>query len=263
MRWPVGRAAFSARGFRRRQVLGPLREIVFDTETTGTEHLGGDRVVEIGCVELLNHIPTGRVFHRYINPERPCHPEAFKVHGLSDEFLAGHPCFAALADEMCEFFADARLIAHNATFDIAFMNAEFKRTGHPIIGMDRVLDSLMLARRKHPGASNSLDALCNRYGIDNSRRTKHGALLDAELLAEIYIELIGGKQADLGLAMSAAPRMTMQGVALGRAERATRPSRPPLDEAVISAHLAFANSLGESPIWRDYVAEANPAAHSA
>jgi DNA polymerase-3 subunit epsilon len=263
-RWPAGRAASSARGSRRRQVLGPLREIVFDTETTGTEHLAGDRVVEIGCVELLNHIPTGRVFHKYINPERPCHPEAFKVHGLSDEFLAGHPCFAVLADELCEFFGDARLIAHNASFDIAFMNAEFKRTGHPVIVMDRVLDSLSLARRKHPGASNSLDALCQRYGIDNSRRTKHGALLDAELLAEVYIELIGGKQADLGLAINAAPRISLEGALLGaRAERRIPPSRPPLDEAAISAHLAFVNSLGGNPIWRDYVAEAPPEASAA
>ena len=241
-----------------------MREIVFDTETTGTEHLAGDRVVEIGCIELLNHIPTGRVFHRYINPERACHPEAFRVHGLSDEFLAGHPCFAEHADELCEFFADAKLIAHNANFDIAFMNAEFKRTGHPVIAMDRVLDSLMLARRKHPGASNSLDALCQRYGIDNSRRTKHGALLDAELLAEIYIELIGGKQTDLGLAINAAPRIVLQGTTLGqRADRMLRPSRPPLEEAAIAAHLAFVNSLGGNPIWRDYVADASPEANAA
>ena len=249
---------------RRRRALGPLREIVFDTETTGTEHLGGDRVVEIGCVELLNHIPTGRVFHKYINPERPCHPEAFKVHGLSDEFLAGHPCFVALADEVCEFFGDARLIAHNASFDIAFMNAELKRTGHPVIAMDRVLDSLALARRKHPGASNSLDALCQRYGIDNSRRTKHGALLDAELLAEVYVELIGGKQADLGLAINAAPRILVPGgIGGARGERANRPSRPPLDEAAIAAHLAFVNSLGGTPIWAEYVADSAPEANAA
>ncbi|NNM73685.1 DNA polymerase III subunit epsilon [Enterovirga aerilata] len=241
-----------------------MREIVFDTETTGTEHLGGDRVVEIGCVELLNHIPTGRVFHRYINPERPCHPEAFRVHGLSDEFLAGHPVFAALADEICDFFGDAKLIAHNAAFDIAFLNVEFGRTGHPTIVMDRVVDSLALARRKHPGASNSLDALCQRYGIDNSRRTKHGALLDAELLAEVYVELIGGKQADLGLAVGPAPRILVQGATLDRRnERTARPVRPPLDEATVAAHLAFIDSFGATPIWRDYVAEAMPDANAA
>jgi DNA polymerase-3 subunit epsilon len=249
---------------RRRRVLGLLREIVFDTETTGTEHLGGDRVVEIGCVELLNHIPTGRVFHRYINPERPCHPEAFKVHGLSDTFLAGHPCFAVLADELCDFFGDARLIAHNATFDISFLNVEFGRTGHPVIVTDRVLDSLALARRKHPGASNSLDALCQRYGIDNSRRTKHGALLDAELLAEVYVELIGGKQADLGLAINAGPQIVVPGAAFGsRPDRAPRPVRPPLDEAAIAAHITFVNSLGGTPIWAEYVAQAAPKANAA
>ena len=220
-------------------------------------------MVEIGCVELLNHIPTGRVFHKYINPQRPCHPEAFKVHGLSDEFLAGHPVFAALADELCDFFGDAKLIAHNATFDINFLNVEFGRTGHPTIVMDRVLDSLALARRKHPGASNSLDALCQRYGIDNSRRTKHGALLDAELLAEVYVELIGGKQADLGLAISLSPRVLVGGAALGsRAER-PRPARPPLDEAALAAHLAFVNSLGGTPIWAEYITEAAPEANAA
>jgi DNA polymerase-3 subunit epsilon len=254
----------SARGSTRRQVLGPLREIVFDTETTGTEHLAGDRVVEIGCVELLNHIPTGRVFHKYINPERPCHPEAFKVHGLSDTFLASHPCFVALADELCEFFADARLIAHNASFDVGFLNAEFGRTGHPRVPTERVIDSLALARRKHPGASNSLDALCQRYGIDNSRRTKHGALLDAELLAEVYVELIGGKQADLGLAISAAPRILVAGASFGPGgDRPGRPVRPPLDEAAIAAHLAFVSSLGAAPIWQDYVRAAEPEAHAA
>ena len=247
-----------------RHILGPLREIVFDTETTGTEHLAGDRVVEIGCVELLNHIPTGRVFHKYVNPERPCHPDAFKVHGLSDTFLAGHPCFVALADELCEFFGDAKLIAHNASFDVAFLNAEFGRTGHPVIFTDRVIDSLALARRKHPGASNSLDALCQRYGIDNSRRTKHGALLDAELLAEVYVELIGGKQADLGLAISATPRILIQGAAFGsRADRPGRPVRPPLDHAAIAAHSAFVASLGGTPIWQDYVRDAEPEANAA
>ena len=156
---------------------------MFDTETTGVDHATGDRVVEIGGIELLNHIPTGRHYHVYLNPERPMSQGAFEVHGLSDAFLADKTVFRAVADEMHAFFGDARLIAHNASFDIAFLNAEFARTGHPSLGLERVVDTLVLARRKHPGASNSLDALCQRYGIDNARRTKHGALLDAELLA--------------------------------------------------------------------------------
>ena len=217
-------------------------------------------MVEIGCVELLNHIPTGRVFHRYINPQRPCHPEAFRVHGLTDEFLAGHSVFATLADELCDYFGDAKLIAHNATFDIAFMNAEFGRTGHPIIATDRVIDSLMLARRKHPGASNSLDALCLRYGIDNSRRTKHGALLDAELLAEVYVELIGGKQAGLDLTVGPARRVLVPGAAgLTDAPRRVQPARPALPDSEIAAHLAFVTTLGGAPIWRDYIRDAEAA----
>ena len=183
-----------------------LREIVFDTETTGVQANSGDRLVEIGCVELLNHIPTGKNFHVYINPERTMPVEAFNIHGLSEEFLADKPLFAAIADEFCDFIGDSRLIAHNATFDIGFLNAEFTRTGHPSLSMSRVLDTLMLARRKHPGSPASLDALCSRYGIDNSRRTKHGALLDAEILAEVYMELIGGRQADLGLGSVASRR---------------------------------------------------------
>jgi DNA polymerase III subunit epsilon len=186
------------------------------------------------------------------------------VHGLSDEFLATHLCFAVVADEIFEFFGDAKLIAHNATFDISFMNAEFRRTGHPLVMVERVIDSLALARRKHPGASNSLDALCQRYGIDNSRRTKHGALLDAELLAEVYVELIGGKQADLGLAISAGPRILVGGFGpAGRIERAPRPVRPPLDDAAIAAHAEFVGSLGSAPIWRDYVSDAAPEANAA
>ena len=244
--------------------MGALREIVFDTETTGTEHGAGDRVVEIGCIELLNHIPTGRVFHRHVNPQRPCHPDAFRVHGLSDEFLAGHSVFALLADELCEFFGDSRLIAHNASFDVAFVNAEFRRTGHPPVGFERVLDSLALARRKHPGASNSLDALCLRYAIDNSRRTKHGALLDAELLAEVYIELIGGKQADLGLAIGAVQRVLSPG-ADGLATRAARMPRPvrALDAVACAAHQAYVETLGVGAIWRDYVIPAEQAQNAA
>jgi DNA polymerase-3 subunit epsilon len=188
---------------------------------------------------------------------------AFEVHGLSDAFLRDKPCFREIADELCAFFGDARLIAHNATFDLAFLNAEFGRTGHPVVVMDRVLDTLSLARRKHPGASNSLDALCQRYGIDNSRRTKHGALLDAELLAEVYVELIGGKQADLGLSVSAPIRnLVPGGIILPSAVRRAPPPRAPLAEAEIAAHLAFIGSLGKEPIWRDYISEADRAGAS-
>ena len=181
-----------------------LREIVLDTETTGTDHAAGDRVIEIGCVEMINHIPTGESYHVYINPERPVSAGALAVHGLSDEFLADKPLFSDIADGFIAFIADSRLVIHNAPFDVGFLNAEFARTGHAPILMENVLDTLSMARRKHPGAPNNLDALCNRYNIDNTRRTKHGALLDAEILAEVYIELIGGKQTDLGLAVTQA-----------------------------------------------------------
>ena len=231
------------------------REIVFDTETTGTDHGAGDRIVEIGCVELVNYVPTGRTFHRYVNPSRLMSAGAFEVHGLSDAFLADKPFFAAVADELHEFFGDARLIAHNAAFDHGFVNAEFTRTGHALVGVHRIFDTLALARRRHPGASNSLDALCQRYAIDTSRRVKHGALLDAELLAEVYIELIGGRQADLGLAIVAgsASFYLSGGPGVARAPRPPRPERPPLSDAEVAAHAAFVSSLGGAPIWRDYV----------
>ncbi|MBX9874858.1 MAG: DNA polymerase III subunit epsilon, partial [Beijerinckiaceae bacterium] len=176
-----------------------MREIVLDTETTGVDANAGDRIVEIGCVELVNHCPSGRSFHCYLNPQRPMSEGAFRVHGLSDAFLADKPLFAAVADEFESFIADARLVIHNAAFDIGFLNMELKRIGRGPLEQARVVDTLAMARRKHPGAGNSLDALCSRYGIDNTRRTKHGALLDAEILAEVYIELIGGKQTSLGL----------------------------------------------------------------
>src|SRR5215204_5083625 len=226
-----------------------MREIILDTETTGTDPGAGDRIVEIGCVELVNQFPTGRTFHVYVNPQRSISQGAFNVHGLSEAFLADKPVFAAVAEPFLEFVGDGRLVIHNAAFDIAFLNAEFARTGHPALDMMRVVDTLSLARRKHPGAPASLDALCARYGIDNSRRTKHGALLDAELLSEVYIELIGGKQADLGLSLrlSAAAQSSIVIAARQRAV-VTR-----LTEAEREAHLAFIASLGESAIWRDYV----------
>jgi DNA polymerase-3 subunit epsilon len=226
-----------------------MREIVLDTETTGTDPGAGDRIIEIGCVELVNQFPTGRTFHVYLNPQRSVSQGAFNVHGLSEAFLADKPVFAAVAEPFLEFVADGRLVIHNAGFDIAFLNAEFARSGHPPLEMLRVVDTLSLARRKHPGAPNNLDALCARYGIDNSRRTKHGALLDAELLSEVYIELIGGKQADLGLSLrpSAAAQSS---IVVAARERITITR---LTEAEREAHLTFIATLGERAIWREYV----------
>ena len=182
-----------------------MREIILDTETTGLDPLRGDRLVEIGCVEIFNRMPTGQTFHRHINPERDMPAEAFAVHGLSSEFLADKPLFAHVVEEFLEFIGDAPLVIHNASFDIGFINAELDRIKRPPIARDRLVDTLLLARRKHPGVSNRLDDLCSRYAIDNSRRTKHGALLDAELLAEVYIDLIGARQSQLILA-SRSPR---------------------------------------------------------
>lgn len=177
-----------------------MREIIFDTETTGLESKT-DRIIEIGGIELVDHFPTGRTFHKYISPgDRKVHPDALAVHGLTDEFLKDKPSFAEIVGELQEFFHDAKWIAHNANFDIGFINAEFDRLGLPPVAGEQVVDTLAMARRKHPMGPNSLDALCRRYGIDNSHRTKHGALLDSELLAEVYIEMIGGRQTALGLA---------------------------------------------------------------
>src|ERR1700761_2577040 len=184
-----------------------MREIVLDTETTGLDPLRGDRLVEIGCVEIFNRMPTGQSYHVYINPERAMAAEAFAVHGLSTEFLATKPLFAEVVDEFLAFIADAPLVIHNASFDIGFINAELDRVKLAAIPRERLVDTLLLARRKHPGVSNRLDDLCSRYAIDNSRRTKHGALLDAELLAEVYVDLIGARQSSLGLAAAGAARM--------------------------------------------------------
>ena len=239
-----------------------LREIVLDTETTGTDHAKGDRVIEIGCVELLNHIPTGKNYHVYINPERPVSAGAFAVHGLSDEFLADKPVFAMIADEFADFIGDGRLVIHNAAFDIGFLNAEFARTGHTQFNLSDVVDTLTMARRKHPGAANNLDALCSRYGIDNSKRTKHGALLDAEILAEVYIELIGGRQTGFDLSMQPSARAGSSLQAKGASAREVRPrtmiSR--LTDAERAAHEAFIGSLGENALWREYLGERPPEA---
>src|SRR5436305_708025 len=177
-----------------------MREIILDTETTGLDPLRGDQLVEIGCIEIFNRVPKGHTFHRLLNPERDMPAEALAVHGLTSEFLADKPLFADVADEFLEFLAEAPLVIHNASFDITFINAELERIKRPPIARERLVDTLLLARRKHPGVSNRLDDLCSRYAIDNSRRTKHGALLDAELLAEVYIDLIGARQSQLILA---------------------------------------------------------------
>jgi DNA polymerase-3 subunit epsilon len=241
-----------------------LREIVLDTETTGTDHAKGDRIIEIGCVELLNHIPTGKTYHVYINPEYEVSAGAFNVHGLSNAFLADKPVFAAIADEFMEFIRDARLVIHNAPFDIGFINAEFARTGHAPLNLSDVVDTLILARRKHPGAANNLDALCTRYGIDNAKRTKHGALLDSEILADVYIELIGGRQ--VGFDLSAQPAKG-SGLVAGNAAAGPRDAKPRpmisrLTDAERAAHAAFIEQLGANSLWRDYIGEASPEATS-
>jgi DNA polymerase-3 subunit epsilon len=232
-----------------------MREIVLDTETTGVEANSGDRIVEIGCVELINHCPSGRNFHAYINPERGMPDGAFRVHGLSEAFLSDKPVFAAVVDAFIDFIGDARLVIHNAAFDIGFLNMELKRLNYGALEQHRVVDTLAMARRKHPGASNSLDALCSRYGIDNTRRTKHGALLDSEILAEVYIELIGGKQTSLGLGAIDAGGAS-GGLAAAVIERPQRQRQlgSRLDPAAIAAHEAFVRSLGKTPpLWGGYL----------
>ena len=228
-----------------------MREIVLDTETTGLDPLRGDRLVEIGCVEIFNRMPTGHTFHRYINPERDMPEEAFAVHGLSSEFLSTKPLFAEVADEFLEFIADAPLVIHNASFDIGFINAELARLSKPPIPRDRLVDTLLIARRKHPGVSNRLDDLCSRYAIDNSRRTKHGALLDAELLAEVYVDLIEARQSQLILAESDSPR-ARAGHDGPRRQRET-PLQPRVSDADREAHRAFIATLGDNALWKEYL----------
>ena len=232
-----------------------MREIVFDTETTGFEPLKGDRVVEIGCVELINLIPTGQTFHRYLNPDRDMPDAAFRVHGLSAQFLSDKPRFAEIVDEFLEFIGDAKMVAHNASFDLGFLNAELQRQRYDPLNPERIIDTLVLARRKNPFGPNSLDALCQRYNIDNSRRTKHGALLDAEILAEVYIELMGGRQADLGLAdiASAKAEARQNASRKGVTMRRPAPLQDRLLEQDIAAHLTFVRGLSADVIWSDYV----------
>jgi DNA polymerase-3 subunit epsilon len=230
-----------------------MREIVLDTETTGLDPFQGHRVVEIGCVELINRIPSGQTFHRYLNPQRDVPAEAEAVHGLTADFLRDKPPFAEIVDELIAFIADAPLVAHNASFDFGFINAELERAGRSALGFERMVDTLLLARRRHPGAGNRLDDLCVRYGIDNSRRTKHGALLDAEILAEVYLELIGGRQAQLGLVAVGIAGPASSGGFNGVARVRPAPLAPRLTEAERAAHLAFRATLGAKAIWLDYL----------
>jgi DNA polymerase-3 subunit epsilon len=228
-----------------------MREIVLDTETTGLDPYQGHRLIEIGCVELVNRIPSGQTFHRYLNPERDVPAEAFAVHGLSVEFLKDKPLFGEIVDDLVAFIADAPLVAHNAMFDLGFLNAELDRAGKTLVARERLVDTLLLARRKHPGGPNSLDHLCGRYGIDNSRRTKHGALLDAEILAEVYVELIGARQAQLILVEAGGAAVGMEaGAALIRLR--PQPLAPRLAADEREAHIAFVATLGESAIWRQF-----------
>lgn len=229
-----------------------MREIVFDTETTGLDPAQGHRLVEIGCIELLNRIPTGNVFHRYFNPERDMPAEAFAVHGLSLDFLKDYPVFAQAAEAFLDFIGDTPLIAHNAFFDLGFLNAELERSRRPHIGRDRIIDTLTIARRKHPGGQNRLDDLCARYRIDNSRRTRHGALLDAELLAEVYVELIGARQAVLGLSSEQTVAPGPGDGAAGLRQRSVLLA-PRLSEAERMAHRDFVATLGEKTVWQDYL----------
>jgi DNA polymerase-3 subunit epsilon len=229
-----------------------MREIVLDTETTGLEPADGHRIVEIGAVELYNHMPTGRTWHQYINPERPMPEEAFAVHGLGDDFLRDKPLFAEIGSNFIEFVGDATLVIHNASFDMKFLNWELKACRFAPLPMERAVDTLAMARQKFPGAPASLDALCRRFGIDNSARTLHGALLDSEILAEVYLELIGGRQPDF--ALSADPRAA-SGVSGGNRDGGWRPGprprplAPRLTEAERAAHDAFVAAMGDTALW--------------
>jgi DNA polymerase-3 subunit epsilon len=228
----------------------PMREIVMDTETTGLDPAQGHRIIEIGGIELIHHVPTGRHFHEYVNPERDIPVDAFAVHGIGADFLRAKRVFAEIAAEFLDFLGDAMLIFHNAAFDLAFLNAELAFLGREPIRPERVIDSLLLARQRHPMAPNSLDALCKRYGIDNSRRRKHGALLDAELLSEVYIELIGGKQP--ALTLTDLPRDQQSAAAAARRLIAPRPHAlpPRLTLQEIADHERMIESLGALSLWR-------------
>ena len=230
-----------------------MREIVFDTETTGLDPYQGDRLVEIGCIELVNGFPTGQVFHSYLNPERDMPDGAFQVHGLSVEFLRDKPLFADICEEFLSFVGDAPLVAHNAMFDLGFINSELERCKRMLLQRDRLVDTLMLARRRFPAGPNSLDQLCARFSIDTSRRAKHGALLDAELLAEVYVELTGKRQARLSLVDEPSGIAQPGIVAVVRIR--PQPLLARVSAAEREAHRAFVATLGEKAIWKDYLAD--------
>jgi len=226
-----------------------MREIALDTETTGLNPKSGHRVVEIGCVEMINHVSTGEVFHVYVNPQRDMPDEAFKVHGLSEEFLKDHPVFAKVADDFIDFIGESPLVIHNAAFDMGFLNWELQNLGKPALDMARAIDTVQMARKKFPGAQANLDALCRRFGIDNSNRQLHGALLDAELLAEVYLELMGGRQTGLGLGVeeAAAVGSDVEIKVEKRQQREARSFAPSADE--LAAHADFIDKLTD-PIWK-------------
>ncbi len=232
-----------------------MREIVVDTETTGLDPAAGHRIVEIGAIELENLLPTGRIYHQYINPERPMPRDAENIHGLGDGFLRDQPVFARIAPAFLDFIGDARLVIHNAAFDLAMLNAEFARLDQPALAMSRAVDTLAITRKRFPGAQASLDALCRRFGVDNAGREKHGALLDCELLAEVYLELMGGRQQGLGL--DAAPPAALPDATGEPAPASTgyrppprpRPLPPRITEAEQAAHDAFIAEMGERALW--------------
>jgi len=225
-----------------------MREIIFDTETTGLDPQTGDRLVEIGCIEMINRVATGHTFHGYFNPQRSMPAAAEAVHGLSDAFLADKPLFAERVDELLDFLGDSPLVAHNAGFDFAFVNAELAICGRAPLGRDRMVDTVAIARVRHPGAKLSLDALCTRYGIDRSHRTRHGALLDAELLAQVYVELNGGRQIGLELAGDRSGSV-VAAMVITRRERIFRPARPhAASPAELAAHAEFVTTLS-APLW--------------
>src|SRR6056297_678595 len=229
-----------------------MREIVLDTETTGFEPDQGDRIVEVGAVELYNHVPTGRTYHQYINPQRAMPQEAFAVHGLGDDFLRDKPLFADIAQAFVDFIGDAKLVIHNATFDMKFLNAELSWLKRPAIPLDQAVDTLAIARRKFPGSPASLDALCRRFGIDNAARTLHGALLDSEILAEVYLELIGGRQPDFGLSTTAGSQ-SVGGAAqvTWRPQPRPQPLPPRIKPEEAAAHEAFIETLGDGALWKN------------
>lgn len=227
-----------------------MREIVLDTETTGLDPNTGDRLVEIGAVELKGHMPTGETYHQYIFPERSVPQEAINVHGLDDAFLRDKPVFKKVAQDFLDFIGDAKLIIHNAAFDMKFLNAELKWIGLPPIPWERAVDTLDIARKKFPGSPASLDALCRRYGIDNSARTLHGALLDSEILAEVYLEMIGGRQPDLVLATDTAEKDTTVLTEAWRPTKRPAALAPRISEEEKKAHAALIDAMGENALWR-------------